>query len=154
MRVQQIERFYTEAPCGFLGVGNHGFRAGIGLPAIVSMVVERAQPAGFSGHKHLVLRAVPRVQRVTNQVFAISHVLRLAGSWLAGQVIGPRRVKVTDPGIQRGMDGLDRLITIGRPPLDGERHRAHAESRNFVAGKCCRVLVFHRCGLHAKSSRS
>ena len=81
---------------------------------------------------------MPRVQSIADQIFAIAHILRLAGSGCAGQIIRPSRVQITDSGIERGMDGLDRLITVGGAPLDGERHRAHAEAGNLIAGKCCR----------------
>ena len=40
------------------------------------------------------------------------------------------------------MDGLDCLITVGGAPLDGERHRAHAEAGNLIAGKCRMVALW------------
>ena len=81
---------------------------------------------------------MPRVQSIADQIFTIAHIPRFAGAGCAGQIIGPSRVQITDSGIERGMDGLDCLITVGGAPLDGERHRAHAEAGNLIAGKCCR----------------
>ncbi len=153
MRVEQVERFHAKMRGRRLGVADHGLRPGIGHPAIpaaggLQMLaflrgigfgnawfrrpcrsprsLHCATVAGLRGDQHLVARTIPRTQRVAHQLFAVPQILRGAGTRPTRQIVRPRGIQVTHARVKPCVDRLDRRITI-RTPLDGERHRAHAE---------------------------
>ena len=112
MRIQQVERIDAQVQCGFLGVTNHGFGAGVGNPTVTAAFglqtltlratlisthriraissrdgLASTAIAGFGSDEHFISGAIPRSERITHQLFAVPQIFRSTGARLTRQII-------------------------------------------------------------------
>ena len=80
----------------------------------------RAGVTGLGGDDHVVVAAL---QGLGDQALVVADVVLVDGVGVGG-------VDQVDAGVERGVDGADRLL-LGRSALEGHRHRAEADREDL-----------------------
>ena len=126
VQVQQIDAVNAKRHRGLLAVFDQMLRLAVTRPNRLVTLPSAAQ-AHLGGHGDFLTRALPRVKRLTHQLFA--------GLFLfARRVVRPSGVDVTASGIQRGVQCFDTDI-VTTIVFNGQRHFTMADGRGAERSK-------------------
>ncbi len=126
VQVKQIDAVNAKSHRGLLAVFDQMLRLAVTRPNRLVTLPSAAQ-AHLGGHGDFLTRALPRVKRLTHQLFA--------GLFLfARRVVRPSGVDVTASGIQRGVQCFDTDI-VTTIVFNGQRHFAMTDSRGVERSK-------------------